>query len=219
MNTREIIEGIANGSLLARDIREYIVDLLDAKDVAFQLFCSMESCDVYLTGTHQDEAGNAVLVGDEWMETIKTTGLTIEAEKRNDRILNAIAKLEESYGFSMFEEESSNISVGNTCNKKPVESKSSRGKGRPQKAIKDCMIDDEDGVKLSKIHQAIKGKIGKEAALIILACVKKGWMTTPTYTQVVNEFGDIGSQQGFSKYMELGRFRDTEIIGAMNSLD
>ena len=74
-------------------------------------------------------------------------------------------------------------------------------KGRPKETLKDKMIDDVDGVKLQNIHKAIKGKRGKDAALIILASIKNGWMAKPTFTQVKNEFGDIGVQQGFTKYL------------------
>ena len=72
---------------------------------------------------------------------------------------------------------------------------------RPTKELKDMMIDDEDGNKLQKIHNAMAGKKGKIAALIILACILKGWMAKPTFTQVKNEFGDVGTQQGFTKYL------------------
>jgi len=93
-----------------------------------------------------------------------------------------------------------------------------RGKGRPKETLKDRMINDADGSKLQKIHKVMNGKKGKDAALIILACIKKGWMLKPTSTQVAEEFGDIGTQQGFTKYLDEKRFKD-EIEGAINSLD
>lgn len=94
-----------------------------------------------------------------------------------------------------------------------------RGKGRPKETLKDKMIDDADGQKLQKIHSKLKGKKGKDAALIVLACIKKGWLTKPTYTQVKNEFGDIGSKTGFDRYLQEQRFTKEEIEGAINSLD
>ena len=93
-----------------------------------------------------------------------------------------------------------------------------RGKGRPKETLKDRMINDADGSKLQKIHKVMNGKKGKDAALIILACIKKGWMLKPTFTQVTEEFGDIGTQQGFSWYLNENKFKD-EIEGAINSLD
>ena len=93
-----------------------------------------------------------------------------------------------------------------------------RGKGRPKETLKDRMINDADGSKLQKMHTVMNGKKGKDAALIILACIKKGWMLKPTSTQVAEEFGDIGTQQGFTKYLDEKRFKD-EIEGAINSLD
>ena len=94
-----------------------------------------------------------------------------------------------------------------------------RGKGRPKETLKDKMINDADGSKLQKVHTVMNGKKGKDAALIILACIKKGWMPKPTFTQVAEEFGDIGTQQGFTKYLYEKWFTKDEIEGAINSLD
>ena len=41
----------------------------------------------------------------------------------------------------------------------------------------------------------------------------------PTFTQVAEEFGDIGTQQGFTKYLNENQFTKDEIEGAINSLD
>ena len=94
-----------------------------------------------------------------------------------------------------------------------------RGRGRPKETLKDKLIDDADGRKLQKIHTLMKGKKGKDAALIILVCIKKGWMAKPTYTQVKNEFGDIGAQQGFTKYLNSAMISNEEIEGVMGSLE
>lgn len=88
-----------------------------------------------------------------------------------------------------------------------------------RETLKDKMINDTDGCKLQKMHAAMKGKKGKGAALIILACIKKGWMLRPTYTQVRNEFGDIGSKTGYNRYLYETMFTDLEIDGAKKSLD
>lgn len=97
--------------------------------------------------------------------------------------------------------------------------KPTRGRGRPKETFKDKMIDDADGSKLQKIHTKIDGKKGKDATLIILACIKKGWLTKPTYTQVKNEFGDIGSNTGYCQYLNENKFTKEELEGAINSLD
>lgn len=94
-----------------------------------------------------------------------------------------------------------------------------RGKGRPKETLKDRMINDADGSKLQKMHTVMNGKKGKDAALIILACIKKGWMQKPTFTEVTKEFGYIGTQQSFTKYLNENRFTKDEIEGAINSLD
>lgn len=94
-----------------------------------------------------------------------------------------------------------------------------RDKGRPKESLKEKMIDDADGSKLQKIHTKIVGKKGKDAALIVLACIKKGWMLRPTYTQVKNEFGDIGSKSGYNTYLKEQMFTKEELDGAIKCLD
>lgn len=107
-----------------------------------------------------------------------------------------------------------------SLNPKPQQEKpmKTRGRGRPKETLKDKMIDDAGGSKLQKMHTTIDGKKGKDAALIILACIKKGWLSKPTYTQVKNEFGDIGSKTGYNKYLCEQKFTKEELEGAINSL-
>ena len=96
--------------------------------------------------------------------------------------------------------------------------KKTRGRGRPKETLKDKMIDDANGEKLQQMHTKLNGKKGKDATLIILACIKKGWLTKPTYTQVKNEFGDIGSKTGYNRYLNEQMFTKEELEGAINSL-
>lgn len=96
--------------------------------------------------------------------------------------------------------------------------KSNRGKGRPKETFKDKMIDDADGSKLQRIHEIMKDRKGKDAALIILACMGKGWMFKPTFTQVTEEFGDIGSKAAYNNYFAKKKFTDEEIEGVKNNL-
>ena len=81
------------------------------------------------------------------------------------------------------------------------------------------MRDDPDGCKLQKIHKLMQGKKGKGAALVILACIKKGWIDKPTHRQVSIEFGDVGVQQGFTSYLNESKFSKEELDGTINSLD
>ena len=97
--------------------------------------------------------------------------------------------------------------------------KPTRGKGRPKETLKDKMIDDANGEKLQKVRSKMAGKKGKDFALLMLAGIKKGWLTRPTYTQVKNEFGDIGSKTGYNKYLNENMFTSEEVEGAKNSLD
>lgn len=93
-----------------------------------------------------------------------------------------------------------------------------RKRGRPKTDIKSKMIDDADGAKLQRLHEVIQNKEGKDAALVILAAINLGWMTKPTLTQVKEEFGDIGSQQNFTKYLNEKMFKVEEVNGMKNCL-
>ena len=97
--------------------------------------------------------------------------------------------------------------------------KPTRGRGRPSESFKDKMIEDANGEKLEKIHKAMAGKKGKDAALIILAAVDLGWLLKPTYTQVKNEFGDIGSSTGYNRYLTHSKFTNEEIENLLNTLE
>lgn len=94
-----------------------------------------------------------------------------------------------------------------------------RRKGRPKKPFKDMMIDDTNGGKLQKIHDIMKGKKGKGAALIVLAAVKKGWLQKPTFAQIEEEFGNIGTRQSITTYLHEEKFTKDEIEGAVNSFE
>lgn len=99
------------------------------------------------------------------------------------------------------------------------QTKTKPNRGRPNGTFKDKMICDTDGSRLHKIHNAINGRTGKDVSLIILACIKKGWITKPTYTQVKNEFGDIGSKTGYNRYLSEKMFSREELEGAISSLE
>lgn len=100
-----------------------------------------------------------------------------------------------------------------------MEQKQKRKRGRPTKTLKDKMVNDEDGSKLQKIHTIMQGKKGKDAVLVLLACVLNGWMDRPTYKQVVDEFGYIGSKTGYNRYFAESMFTTEEIKGAKSRLD
>lgn len=95
--------------------------------------------------------------------------------------------------------------------KTELHDKAPKGKGRPKGTLKDKMICEDADKVLSKLHQLMNNRKGKEAALIITACIKAGIMTRPTFKQVSDEFGDIGNQSGYNKSMRERPFTDMEI--------
>ena len=96
--------------------------------------------------------------------------------------------------------------------------KPTRGRGRPRKTLKDMMICEDADKMLSKLHQLVNGRQGKDVALIITACIKAGIMTKPTFKYVADEFGDVGNQSGYNKNMRERPFSDIEIEAIIKRL-
>lgn len=107
----------------------------------------------------------------------------------NNDVWEAIQILEDKYG---------NLTQQVKGNIQPKQAKPKRG--RPVQPLADIMRVDNKGERLKKLHTLIDGKKGKEIALIIIACVKLGFMGKPTFQQLANEFGDIGSRQAYTNY-------------------
>lgn len=93
-----------------------------------------------------------------------------------------------------------------------------RGKGRPKETLRDRMICEDADKMLSKLHQLMNDRKGKEAALIITACIKDGIMTRPTFKQVSDEFGDIGNQSGYNKNMREKPFTEMEVDAIIKTI-
>lgn len=98
--------------------------------------------------------------------------------------------------------------------------KSNRPKGKPNETFKDRLMDGVEGKRLKKLHSLIDGRIGKGVALVILMATEKGWMINkPTFTQVREEFGDIGDRSGYYKYMKTECYSDVEKKGVLSLLE
>ena len=101
-----------------------------------------------------------------------------------------------------------------------IKAKPTRGRGRPTNPFSSKMIDDAKGEKLKKMHSKLDGKTGKDFALLMWACINKGWCNKPTYTQVKEEFGDIGEKTGYNKYLNNSRlFSEAEKSGALLGIE
>lgn len=79
-------------------------------------------------------------------------------------------------------------------------------KKEQQKQFSDKIIAQNKDNILSILHELIDKRKGREVALIITAAIKKGVILKPTYTEIKNEFGDIGNKSGFNSYMN-NKFR------------
>lgn len=208
MLINEFVEKVAGGEISSIDIRKFFVGLsdIDKSDLLQDMF--VESLADGLSG-HNDEEQR---LADAINMLCDVFGWYYESDKKK-----YIHKLTQE------PEQASDVQTTDAQSLSPEpqqeKPKPTRGRGRPKETFKDKMIDDVDGSKLQKIHTKIDGKKGKDAALIILACIKKGWLTKPTYTQVKNEFGDIGCKTGYNNYLNENKFTKEELEGAKNSLD
>lgn len=73
-----------------------------------------------------------------------------------------------------------------------------------KKSFRDFLYVSDKERLLVILHKLIDGNKGKFVANVISFCVSKGILIKkPTYTQVVEEFGDIGDKSGYNKYMGL----------------
>lgn len=131
-------------------------------------------------------------------------------EEYNKYITNAMQILVTKYGYDDLVQPEAKKNI------QPKQTKPKRG--RPVKPLADVMLNDNTGEKLKKLHTLIDGKKGKSLALIIMVCVKQGYMTKPTYQQLANEFGDIGSRQAYTNYSDENRFTASEIGGAVKAV-
>ena len=134
----------------------------------------------------------------------------IVEEYKHKYITNAMQILETKYGYDDLVQPEAKENI------QPKQTKPKRG--RPVKPLADVMLNDNTGEKLKKLHTLIDGKKGKSLALIIMACVKQGYMTKPTYQQLAGEFGDIGSRQAYTNYSDEIKFTASEISGAIKAV-
>lgn len=153
----------------------------------------------------------------------------IIAEAYNDSHLSYLEKISEIVVYNIERKKMLQQFINDCKSKNPIQETSNeiasidtkstkKAQGSPNGSLKNRMIDDTNGVKLQILHDVIQGKKGKDATLVILTAIDLGWMTTPTAKEVKKEFGDIGSQQNFSKYLKEKMFRKEEIEGMKNCL-
>lgn len=76
-----------------------------------------------------------------------------------------------------------------------------KAKGRPKKPFSDFIVNDPDGKRLNAMHAVMEGKMGRDVALVVVACMDMGWIiNNPSFASMEKEFGKIGSRQGVTKY-------------------
>lgn len=94
---------------------------------------------------------------------------------------------------------------------------SPKKRGRPSKPFDDILVTNRETIK-SKLHSLIDGKQDSKAVIYIKAAIQLGIIQKPTYTQFINEFGNIVSKQIFNKYLSANAYSDDELKGAKQAL-
>lgn len=88
-------------------------------------------------------------------------------------------------------------------------------RGRPKQSLKDNLLCSEDkkDVVIKLLHSLIDGRKGKSVALVIVAAQQAGIALKITFAQAQTEFGEIGNQSGFNRYVRDWKtlFKDDEI--------
>jgi hypothetical protein len=83
---------------------------------------------------------------------------------------------------------------------------------KPRKSFAECVVEPskKDEV-IEKIRSLVAGKTGNQAYIIFAAAVKAGLILKPAYNAVVEVFGDIGAESGYSRKMVKGAFLPEEL--------
>lgn len=83
---------------------------------------------------------------------------------------------------------------------------------KPRRSFAECVIEPskKDEV-IEKIRSLVAGKSGNQAYIIFAAAVKAGLILKPAYNAVVEVFGDIGAESGYSRKMVKGAFLPEEL--------
>jgi hypothetical protein len=84
---------------------------------------------------------------------------------------------------------SNGVGVGNTPAAKKTPKRAKGKRGRPQKEFEDFILIEDKQKVISILSELLDGKIGKDAARIIVACHKGGWIAEPTAASIERQFG------------------------------
>lgn len=179
------------GSILDEDIMVKATTMLHSKIMQFAV---MLDC-VLLENHHdlikmQEEYGLKILNDHNKIHITEYTGMKGYAEK----LLSAIGEVEKR--------------------KTTIEPQNGRPKGSTLKLFIQNILGDSQKKDrtLKALHNLIDGKKGKGVALVIHAACTANLIIKPTFTQVKNEFGDIGNASGYNRYMrETYVFTDREL--------
>lgn len=89
---------------------------------------------------------------------------------------------------------------------------SNKRPGRPPGIFERCFIDvSQRQWQLEQIKKIAKGKIGNSFIIVIKAAIELHWIFQPTYSAIVNEFGNVCSRQNYDNKIKCNKFRKEDI--------
>lgn len=117
------------------------------------------------------------------------------------KIANCMA-LEAVSGSTSTEESESKAPVAESSSKEES-AKAGRPKGKGVKPFESCLLGtkQEQEKTMALLTDMLKGKIGRDLALVIRGAMKAGRMTKPSFGQLEQRFGVGGQPSGYNKFM------------------
>lgn len=143
----------------------------------------------------------------EWFRNIEqvvyeTTSIIEEAEN----ILNPLPD-------TSTEESETKAPVAKTSSKEEL-AKAGRPKGKEVKPFESCLLGtkQEQEKTMALLTDMLKGKKGRNLALIVTAAIKVGRIIKPSFNLLEQSFDVKGDKSGYNLYMQEGSFEEYEIM-------
>lgn len=200
MIENEFIDGVSGGLLQGVDIVKYCNDI----------------------------KANGIELSNVYVDLLATSLLELPGSIKRQRLYNAMNVIERHFGKESIKPQSNptdkpqhdteDAPTLKNATESHRNAPQSKKRGRPkQSSFADIIIKGDKEKLLSVLHDLIKGRKGKNVALIMKACFDMGYILKPSSGLVEKEFGDIGDKSGYDKYFN-GRLADDEINSMKEAL-
>lgn len=159
-----------------------------------------------------DIQSNGIELSSVYVDLLATSLLELPGSVKRQRLCNAMNVIERHFGKDSIKPQSchtgkpqhdtENASTLKNAPESPRNAPQRKKGGRPkQSCFADNIVKGDKEKVLSVLHDLMKGRQGKDAALIMKACFDLGYILKPNFGMVEKEFGDIGNRSGYNKYL------------------